>query len=716
MQAKETNLFQFLEGNKQFIIPIYQRTYSWTQEQCLQLWQDIARAATTSTIQSHFIGSIVYIQEGLYQIAGTQQFLVIDGQQRLTTLTLLLVAVAQASRAGKPHTDFSSELIYDYFLMNRHGKNMDRYKLLLTQSDRDTLIALTEERDLPKETSPRLVANYRFFQDRIRDTKMDLDTLYKGIGKLIVVSITLDREHDNPQLIFESLNSTGLELSQADLIRNYILMRLPPDHQQRLYEQHWYPIETLFGQARYATHSDRFLRDYLTMKSRSIPRADKTYSTFKTYQAESEHIAIDDVLADIHRFAKLYVHLAFTDGEQDSDIQAALYDINDIEVSVAYPFLLEVYADFKEGAIAKEDFLIIIRLVESYVFRRAICDIPTNSMNKTFATFMKTVNKADYRRNIEVAFMELDSYKHFPRDDEFQRAFIVKDIYHFQRRNYLLRKLENYGRKERVNVEGFTIEHIMPQNPQLSVAWQQELGEHWKDSQNRYLHTIGNVTLTGYNSEMSDHSFAEKRDLPKGFGQSSLYLNESIRTSSQWDEAAITKRAKTLAQRAISIWPIPHIDDAKGAKKPANGRGAIYSLEHYTAQATDTTFELLLALRQRILNLDGNVRELFYKNGIVYRIPDQFAWVHPNQVSIKVAFSSFPGEIKDPRHALDVGNLDSKTGRLWSEYSIRSAADLDYATYLINQSLQLHRRNDEDKQGQIASDFDEEDLLANEEI
>lgn len=694
MEARKTSLFQFLEGNKQFIIPIYQRTYSWTREQCEQLWKDIIHVATTEVAKVHFVGSIVYIQRGLFQVAGMPQLLVIDGQQRLTTLSLLLMALAQAVRKGELRASINSELIYDYFLINRHGNDLERYKLLLTQNDRDTLIALIENRDLPKESSARLYENYCYFSEKIRASHLDPSVIYDGIAKLTLVDIALDRDHDDPQLIFESLNSTGMDLSQADLIRNYILMSLVPEHQRKLYEQHWLPMEVLFGQAHYVTHFDRFMRDYLTIKTRTIPRIDKIYKIFKDFREEEQGaIGIDAVVADIHRYAKLYVRLAFTN-ESDPQLREALVDINDIEVNVAYPFLLEAYDDYNQGLLVKEDFLSFIRLVESYVFRRAICEIPPNSMNKTFATLLRGIDKMRYRQSVEARFMALSSYKRFPSDEEFRQALLVKDVYHFQRRNYLFRKLENYGRRERVKVEGFTIEHIMPQNPQLSAEWQQELGDQWQDIHNRYLHTIGNLTLTAYNSEMGDRSFTEKCTIPGGFNQSPLYLNKSLGQTTSWNEFTIKKRAVQLIDRAITLWLLPANSEPTDQTLSSSGQKGRYNLDHYASMATPEINDLFRMVRQRILNLDGSVKEIYFKNGIVFRIPEQFAWVHPRQNQIKIEFSSPPNIIDDPEHLL-IEKANPKTGRIWNKFILRTVDKLDYAINLVEQSLHLRRDSDD---------------------
>src|SRR5258706_8885 len=241
MKAAEIQLLPFLEGKKQFIIPIYQRTYSWTREQCEQLWNDIVRAATDKEVQGHFLGSIVFIQQGLFMVANIPQLLVIDGQQRLSTLTLLLVALARAIEQSHTPSSTSHEEIYDSYLINKHGKDEQRYKLLLTQSDKEMLIQIIDDLEQAKsaKTINRLIDNYRFFEDKIRLSNIDLYTLYIGISKLIIVEISLDRDHDNPQLIFESLNSTGMDLSQADLIRNYILMGLDNEEQNQLYKKYW---------------------------------------------------------------------------------------------------------------------------------------------------------------------------------------------------------------------------------------------------------------------------------------------------------------------------------------------------------------------------------------------------------------------------------------------------------------------------------------------
>jgi uncharacterized protein with ParB-like and HNH nuclease domain len=361
MKATETNCLKFLKEPKQFVIPIYQRTYSWTLKQCQQLWHDIVTAAEDETVSGHFIGSVVYIERGLYQVTSVPQLLIIDGQQRLTTLSLLLAALGKALEESGEKLETSRRKIESYFLFNKEEEGDARYKLMLTQSDKETFIRLIEERELPARQSQRIVENYEYFANQIRKRCIDLNSLYRGISKLIVVDIALDRDRDNPQLIFESLNSTGLDLSQADLIRNYVLMGLEPKEQEEIYKNYWYPMEQSFDQGGSNDLFDRFIRDYLTVKSRTgaIPNIRDVYSSFKSYLKnlqEQKDTSIKDIVADIYRYSKYFVRLAF-EKETDPEIKQTIADINTLKVDVTYPFLLEVYEDYSQKLLTREEFI-----------------------------------------------------------------------------------------------------------------------------------------------------------------------------------------------------------------------------------------------------------------------------------------------------------------------------------------------------------------------
>ncbi|MDQ2805602.1 MAG: DUF262 domain-containing protein [Chloroflexota bacterium] len=563
MKAEETNLLTLLKKVDQFIIPIYQRTYSWNIQQCRQLWEDITRIVQDDTASGHFLGSIVYIGKSAVVVhTSINPVLVIDGQQRLTTLSLLLAALGKVLAEDKAATDINRKKIDNFYLFNPDEDGEDRYKLLLTRGDKDTLIALLEGRDLPKQAAQRIEQNYNFFLQQIRAWSGNIDTLWQGIGKLFVVAVALEHGKDNPQLIFESLNSTGLDLSQADLIRNYLLMQLDNKQQTELYNHYWYPMEQAFDPAD-PSQFDRFVRDYLTVKTGQIPNIRDIYTSFKAYaeRQRAEGVATAEFVAEVYRYARDFVELVRAQ-VADVAIQEALADISALKVEVAYPFLLAVYRDYKEHRLTDSEFATVLGLIESYVFRRTICGIATNSLNKTFTTLYRQIKPDRYVESLQAVLLNKESFTRFPRDDEFRAEFVRRDVYTSPRRNYLLGKLENYGSKERVQVETLTVEHIMPQNRSLSPAWIAELGSDWQAVQDRYLHTIGNLTLTGYNSELGTRSFQDKRDMAGGFAASPLRLNKSLATTEHWDEAAICRRATALAQRALQIWPAPSLPDA----------------------------------------------------------------------------------------------------------------------------------------------------------
>ena len=556
MEATVTPLLRFLQGPKQFFIPIFQRRYSWEEHHCRQLWDDILRIGENDEILSHFLGSIVYMEPRLQPVTAVRQLLVIDGQQRLTTLSLLLSALSRAIDEDDSEIDISPRRLSNYYLFNAEEENEFRYKQLLTRRDKETLIHLLESRELPINASPLLVDNYRFFEIKLRN--VDLQAVYNGIQKLRIVDITLDRNHDNPQLIFESLNSTGLSLSQSDLIRNYVLMGQEPDFQNRLYEEYWFPMEQRFGDE-YTKRFDRFIRDYLTLETRQIPNVKSVYEKFKAHIPSTDDSEIlEIIIEDISRYAKHYASIALLQ-EKDLEFQVCFKNIQDLRVEVAFPFLLEVYEDYTRGTIEKAEIIEIFRLVESYVFRRAVCGIPTNSLNKTFAALMTDVDKKDYLRSLKVAFFQMRSYRRYPSDIEFKQSLLIRDVYNFDRCNYLLRNLENYRRNDPIGDENHTIEHIMPQNPNLSKAWQDELGENFQEIYEKYLHTIGNLTLiaTRDNPALSDLPFGKKRDMDGGFRDSPLRLNRSLAQTEQWDEKTILARAEELAEKALKIWISP---------------------------------------------------------------------------------------------------------------------------------------------------------------
>ena len=559
MKANEIDFLKFLEPRSQFFIPIFQRPYSWKKSHCKQLWDDVLRIGENHEIPSYFLGSIVYMKEDTAPIGTVSRFLVIDGQQRLATLSLLILALGKAIEEQDNEIDITLDQLSSFYLFNDKTDGELRYKLLLTRPDKDTLIQLLNSRiDLkepPSDVSPLLLDSYQFFETKLNPD--NLEAIYAGIKKLIIVGIILEPPDDNPQLIFDSLNSTGLELSQTDRIRNYVLMGQSPNLQNKLYEDYWSPTQDRFG-SEYANWFDWFIRDYLTLKTGQIPNIKSVYEKFKAYVPSTMGSEkLKRILGDIKHYSKHYVKFTLL-SETDPDLRDCFEDIDELGAGVARPFLLEVYEDYEKGRIEKAEMIQILRLVESYVFRRAVCGIPTNSLNKTFAALMAGVNKADYLRSLKAIFSQMRSYRSYPSDGEFKEALLIKNVYNFKRCDYLLRKLESYGHKEPFDATKYTVEHVMPQNPNLSDEWKEELGENWQKVHEKYLHTIGNLTLTGYNPELSDHSFTEKKHLdPGGFLQNRLRLNDSLVQVKKWNETAIQNRAKELAEKAIKIWISP---------------------------------------------------------------------------------------------------------------------------------------------------------------
>lgn len=697
MKATEAKFLDFLKKSPQFIVPIYQRTYSWTERQCRQLWDDIMRAGSREDVAAHFVGSIVYIEKGIYQVTSQSPLMVIDGQQRLTTISLLLEALARHIGDKEPVEGFSAKKIRSYYLMNPFEEGDRAYKMLLTETDRDTLLAIVRQKELPAENSVRIAQNFDFFKEQVAALGDDLPALCYGLAKLVIVDIALSRDQDNPQLIFESMNSTGLELTQADLIRNFILMGLEPEHQTRLYKDYWRPMERAFGQEAYSSYFDAFMRHYLTLRTDEIPRIGDVYEAFKAYTRRPEVAAkgVDALVADIHRFAVYYCAMALGE-EQDKTLAAAFRDLRELKVDVAWPFLLELYDDYRQGLLPKEDLPRAVRLVESYVFRRAVCAIPTNLVSKTFATFRRALDKSRYLESIEAHFLLLPSYRRFPRDAEFERELKSRDLYNFRSRSYWLRRLENHGRKEPVPVDEYTIEHILPQNDNLSSEWRKALGPDWKRVQETWLHTLGNLTLTGYNPEYSDRPFPEKRDMSGGFRESPLRLNQGLGEVEVWNEAAIKARADRLAKQALEVWPAPALPDEvleRYRKKPT--AEPTYTIKDHPYLLSGPMREVFEAFRKEVLALDPCVTEEFLKLYVAYKAETNFVDVVPQKNRLRLSLNMKFREVHDPRGLCkDVSNL-GRWGNGDVEVGLSRLEDLSYVMGLVRQAFEKQMGNGE---------------------
>ncbi len=683
MKANEVNFLKFLQGPKQFLIPIFQRRYSWDKRHCDQLWKDILRVGKDKNAQAHFLGSVVYMEHGLYSVSTIPQLLVIDGQQRLTTLSLLLSALGSAIEAKGVEIGITRRRLENYYLFNADEDDLYRYKQLLTRRDNDTLIQLLENKELPDDASPRLLDNYQFFEEKLRSE--NLEVVYNGIQKLMIVDISLNRDYDNPQLIFESLNSTGLDLSQADLIRNYVLMGQERNIQNRLYEDYWFPMEHRFGDE-YTKRFDRFIRDYLTLKTRRIPNIRSVYEHFKNEVDNQEQPeALEATIAEISRYSRYYVRIALLQ-EDDPEFLAYFEDIHALNVETVFPFLLEIYEDYMQGQLEKAEVIDILRLIESYIFRRAICGIETRGLNRIFATLMLKIDKSNYLESLKRAFAQMPSSQRYPSDAEFNEQFCIKDVYNFHPCSYLLRKLEDHGHsREPIRLEDCTIEHVMPQT--LSEQWKTELGENWEKVHEKYLHTIGNLTLTGYNSELGNHTFVDKQLMDGGFLDSPLHLNQILAEVEQWNEMAIVGRAEILAKKAREIWPYHGV--ALEIHEAQEGYWTLAD-HHYLA---GEIMDLFQQLCRRIQDLDGLVTKQITKRYIAYRLNTSFVSIVPRARRLLLYLTVSFSDIDDPQELCrDVTNI-GHYGRGDVEIALSSAAELDYIMFLIQQAFERQITN-----------------------
>ncbi|WQZ30756.1 DUF262 and DUF1524 domain-containing protein [Helicobacter pylori] len=681
MDAGATTLLEFIKDNQknQLVIPIYQRLYSWEKEQCKQLWDDIIKIGGNDKMDGHFIGFILYVLDGKKHSGNL--LLIIDGQQRLTTITLLLIAL----RDHLNDEDKRKE-IENHYLINSDEKGDKKFRLILSESDRDTLLSLIDkDRRKPSEPSSKIVENFKLFEEWVSKNTDKLETIFKGLEKLTIVWIALEKEKekDDPQLIFESMNSKGMELAQTDLIRNYIIMETEIEKQEGFYNKYWRAMEEEFKQNK--KWFDRFVRHYLTIKTREIPNISKVYVALKDYQ-QKERIGIEDLLKDLQKYCGYFCQIAFKK-EADKDLNKALGFLVDLEMDVIYPLLLELYSDYSDGVLSKDDFIPIIALIESYICRRAVCGLGTNSLNKVFPSFTKHIQKDEYFKSLEAHFSDLTEKQRFPNNDEFRNLFITIDFYKFKKREYFFERLENFERKERVYTHEYTIEHIMPQ--ELTEEWERDLGENFQEIHNKYLHTIGNLTLTGYNPEYSNKSFQEKQGMEKGFKDSPLRLNQGLRDLKSFGEKEIKKRANDLADLALKIWTYPSLDAETLEKyKPKKDKKEkeVYDLSSYKFGSHSR--ELFDILSKGIKALDERITESFMKAYIAYKFKTNFVDIVVQTKDLKLYLNMKFNELQDEKNLASDATNKHHNGNGKIEVKLETKENIPYCLGLIKQALE----------------------------
>ncbi len=589
MKGSECRLTEYMEGaKKRFIIPVYQRNYDWKTENCKQLYDDLVKVIRNNR-NSHFFGSLVSV----YQPSGRYiEFLVIDGQQRLTTISLLLLAMYNLITAGAiiPEDPSLGTQIYEEFLVDKYQPQNTRIKLKPVKNDQEALGKLFQGTEEHIRGS-NLTANYNYFYDRIQKQEISMDQLLDAICRLEIINITLSSE-DNPQLIFESLNSTGLDLSEGDKIRNFILMGLPGRKQETYYEKYWNRIEEC---TRYDVSA--FIRDYLSVKQLMIPSQKKIYSNFKEY-VEQSSLEVEDLLKELLAYARRYEILlgapisGQNTGAGDSYggktcrvLDACIYRLNRLETTVTRPFFLEVLRLLDEGKMDIAQVTEIFLVTETYLFRRAICDLPTNALNKIFLLLHREIvrydgTEQDYVDKFKYALLSRKERARFPGDEEFSAMFTERPVFQMNSKNkiYILERLENFGTGEDKDVyrhcdQGiYTVEHIMPQH--LTPAWVKALGEDYEQIHETWLHRIANLTLTAYNSKYSNSTFAEKKAMKNGFEDSGIRMNTYIARQRDWTLTELEERSRYLKGRALEIWKVPSTEF-----KPEEKQLTAYTLE-----------------------------------------------------------------------------------------------------------------------------------------
>lgn len=592
MKGTASHLLEFLEGaRKRFIIPVYQRNYDWKRENCKQLFDDLVSVIKEGK-STHFFGSIVSYAHSRDEVV------LIDGQQRITTISLILIAMINAMKKGVcvPEDSRLAEILEDTYIVDKYRREERKVRL---KPFRDDCIAFdrliyNEEEEYIQDS--KVTINYKYFYDRIvQQQELTLDDLYKAIDSLEIIDIELEPQHgDNPQLIFESLNSTGLDLTEADKIRNFVLMNLAPNIQEQFYDKYWNKIEKCSG-----NELDGFVRNYLTIKQGVIPNQGKIYFAFKEYTKRYDDI--EEVLKNMLIYANTYRDIKeYQVGDKDTNEIAKRLDL--LDMTVAYPFLMAFLVYAKEVELPLSEIHQVFACIETFIFRRLMCDLPTNALNKIFATLHGAVlkSKRDSDTYSSVMIYILESKKlssSFPKDEEFINGFTTKKVYSMQAKNkmYIFERLENGSSVEKNDVvenieQGIlTIEHIMPQT--LSNTWKQDLGDDWEEIQEKWLHTISNLTLSGYNIKYSNRPFTEKRDMENGFKQSGLRLNHYIAQFDKWSEDELEQRKQELSRIAKVIWSYPQtafepevIDDDIVNLSEDNGIATGRKLQYYIFQ------------------------------------------------------------------------------------------------------------------------------------
>lgn len=540
MKADSIHLFDFLGNGKTiFEIPVFQRNYEWNKDQCEQLFKDLVNAAKTDT--DHFIGAVVYVTETGSKMSHIYR--IIDGQQRLTSLTLLLKALADADNQDKDE-------IEEQYLSNKYLDANNHLKLKPVEHDYDAFVSVMN--NMEGSSPSKVIENYHFFQELIEKSNLSSSELYESMNHFTMVYIELssDPSEENPQVIFESLNSTGVSLLASDLVRNFLLMKLDSKFQSELYKKYWIRIERMFSTKVF----DEFIRHYLIMKTHKSVKRNSIYDNYKTFY-EVERLTSNEALADLYRFASFYSNLV-NSRTGNFEFNQSLRHINMMESKVFFPYFMLLLDMVENGEIDQTYANELAHIVEDYLFRIKVCQMPTNRMNKIVVALCDT---AKDNGNLKLRLLRMLKTS-FPDDKRLIEKLMTIDLYH--QRNHLaklaLEILEENRTKETIDFEDAQVEHVMPQR--LNSGWRLQVANADKVKE-QYGGTIGNLTLTKYNQEMSNKLYGEKRDFYK---DSNISLTRDIANEyNHWDKATIIERSQNLANELLAIFPMPDISEVE---------------------------------------------------------------------------------------------------------------------------------------------------------
>lgn len=619
MKANELPINNFLQApNVQFVIPVYQRNYDWTTKECRELLNDIISVEVENR-GTHFIGSIVFIHEGTYSTSDVKELVIIDGQQRLTTINILYVALYRFAKENNMNQE--AEMLHNMFLTNQYVlKESSKLKLKQTDNNSVAFKAIIYGTEKEFESYSNVIENYNYFRNELKAESFGL--ILSGLKRLIFVEISLERDKDDPQRIFESLNSTGLDLSQSDLIRNFILMDLEPTDQQRIFENIWSPIE---DNARDLTKQKSmvsdYMRDYMTLKNKKIPNKDGVYEEFKRLYSNKKDEFYQQELENIKALSSHYRKLINPQRIADSKLRREVEYIARLEINVTYPFLLQVFEDAENGIIDQQTLLEILKLIQSYTWRRFIVGLPTSSLNKIFMTLYAEVDTEDYYQSLAIALMKKKGSAKFPNDIDIKSSLSEKDLYNIKpkNRNYLFELLENHNNREYVDTSNasITIEHIFPRNP--NDKWGEDLSpDDYFVFKEKKLNTIANLTLSGNNGALGNKSFIEKKEMNKdrgeqGYKYSRLWLNVYLNQLDKWNLKSYEERLERIYDRFLSIWEYPQVTvleiDASAEQNIFDAESPKYQqLEYFIFENTKVEEEVIAQMYFYVIG------KLFEKN------------------------------------------------------------------------------------------------------